>query len=170
MGTKGASGTRKLLFGSLTTETILDSPVPVLVIPKARTHSDFNQIVFATDYGRDDLEKVREIVEFARLFDASLRIVHVARFDNMETDIRFTGFKELVLREHPGMDIAFDLIYEDDFFAGIADYLQTHAVDLLTMVRYKKSFWESMTTRRYSKELGFYTQVPLMVLMSRSED
>lgn len=170
MGTKGATAARKLLFGSLTTEIILHSSVPVLAIPEGTRYADFNQVVFATDYSREDLEKVHQAIEFARFFDAQLRVVHVASHESMETDIRFLGFQELVMSEHPDEEIQFDLKYERNFFSGIADYIRVNDVDLLMMVRYKKSFWESLTTRNYSKELGFYTTIPLLVFMSPSED
>jgi hypothetical protein len=33
------------------------------------------------------------------------------------------------------------------------------------MVRYKKTFWEKLVNRNHSKEMAFYTKVPLLVLI-----
>ncbi|MFH5833139.1 universal stress protein [Halalkalibaculum sp. DA3122] len=165
MGTKGATGSRKLLFGSFTTETILHSNIPVLAIPEGSTFNQFKQIVFTTDFHEDDLNTLNEVLSLARLFKSNLKVVHVAVDQSLETEIKFRGFRDLVRETHPEADLSFDLVREFDFFSGIADYLDKHPVDLLAMVRYKKTFWESLVSRSFSKEMGFYTKVPLLVMM-----
>ncbi|MDX1638998.1 MAG: universal stress protein, partial [Balneolaceae bacterium] len=170
MGTKGTTKSRKLLFGSFTTETILHANIPVLAIPEGRSFNKFKQIVFTTDFYEDDLAKVEQMVEFAKLFNSTLRIVHVAESENLDTRIKFRGFKEIVKDQFPEAKLQFDLVFELDFFTGIADYLEEKPADLLVMVRYKKTFWESLVSRSFSKEMGFYTEVPLLVLMADSRE
>ncbi len=170
MGTKGATNSRNLLFGSFTTETILHSDIPVLVIPAGTSFNKFKQIIFTTDFHEDDLDAVNDVAEFAQSFNSTLRVVHIAESESLETEIKFRGYRELVNEQHPDTNIKFDLIYEADFFTGIADYMDKHPTDLLVMVRYKKSFWESLVSRSLSKEMGFYTEVPLLILLGKTPD
>lgn len=170
MGTKGATGSRKLLFGSFTTETILHSNIPVLAVPEGSEFNKFKQIVFTTDFHEDDLDTLNEVVSLAKLFNSKLKVIHIAREHSLDTDIKFRGFKDLVTETHPEVKFQFELKYENDFFTGIADYIDEHPTDLLVMVRYKKTFWESLVSRSFSKEMGFYTGVPLLVLMGNSKD
>lgn len=164
MGTKGATGARKLLFGSFTTDTIMHSEIPVLAVPEGSSYNNFKNIVYATDFHEADLRKLSEVVHLAGLFNSKVRVIHVAEHDTLETEIKFRGFRELAREKHPDANIKFELVRESDFFAGIAGYLEEKSVDLVVMIRYKKSFWESLVTRSFSKELAFYTQIPLMVL------
>jgi nucleotide-binding universal stress UspA family protein len=154
-----------LIFGSFTTETILQSNIPVLAIPEGSTFNKFKQIVFTTDFHEADLDILSEVVELAQLFNSNIRVVHIAREKNLETEIKFRGFRELAKEQNTDARFTFDLAYEDDFFTGIADYLDDYPADLLVMVRYKKTFWESLVSRSFTKELGFYSEVPLLVLV-----
>ncbi|MDR8393248.1 universal stress protein [Aliifodinibius sp. S!AR15-10] len=165
MGTKGATQSRNLIFGSFTTETILQSNIPVLAVPEGSSFNKFKQIVFTTDFHESDLDILSEVVELTQLFNSKIRVVHIARKKSLETEIKFRGFRELVKEKHPDAKFTFDLAFEDDFFTGIADYLDDHPADLLVMVRYKKTFWESLVSRSFTKELGFYSEVPLLVLV-----
>jgi len=49
----------------------------------------------------------------------------------------------------------------------MADYLIDNPDTLLVMVRHKKTFWEKLTARDHSKEMAFYSRVPLLVLMGK---
>lgn len=164
MGTRGASGSRKLVFGSLSTGIILQSEVPVLVIPEGSNFNKFKQVIFTTDFHEGDFEAVKKVVGFTELFKSKLRIVHIAPDRNLNSEIKYRGFRELLTEAYPDAKLKFDLKYENDFFSGIADYLNEQPADLMVLVRYKKTFWESLVSRNYTKELGFYSVVPLLVL------
>ncbi|MGM0588070.1 MAG: universal stress protein [Bacteroidota bacterium] len=165
MGTKGATGNRKLLFGSVASSIILKSEIPVLAVPPGSSFDDFKHIAFTTDYHDGDLEALQQVIELAKLFDSSIDIIHVADQQNLLTDVEFRGFKDLV-RDKTGYDkISFDIIYEYDFYPAMSEYCMDHPHSLLVMVRYKKTYWEKLVKKDHSKEMACYTKVPLLVLV-----
>ncbi|MDZ7691063.1 MAG: universal stress protein [Balneolaceae bacterium] len=168
MGTKGATSSRKLLFGSITTEIILNSDVPVLAIPQDSSLKHFKEISFTTDFHERDLGSLSQIVELGKLFNSNIRVLHVAEEKSLATEIKFRGFRELVREQFPEAPITFQMLMDDDFFVGIAEFLAGHPTHLLVMTRYKKNFWQKMLTRNHSKEMGFYTNVPLLTLVGDS--
>lgn len=168
MGTKGATASRKLLFGSFTTEIILRSHIPVLAIPEGSTFNDFKEIMFTTDFHEGDLNTLSEIVALGELFTSNIKVVHVAEEKTLATEIKYRGFRELVEEQFPKARISFEMLMEDDFFVGVADYLAQQPTNLLVMTRYSKNFWEKMLSRNHSKEMGFYTTVPLLTLVGES--
>ncbi|MDX1586626.1 MAG: universal stress protein, partial [Balneolaceae bacterium] len=138
MGTTGASGLQKVLFGSNASEIILKSKVPVLVVPKNSGYSGLEHITFLTDYNDGDLKALEQTAELAELFDSHITVLHVARDRNLKTEIMHRGFKEIAAKQIDYEDIDYELIIQNSFIAGVADFLETRASSLITMVRYKK--------------------------------
>lgn len=165
MGTKGATGDRNVIFGSVTSSVINKSSIPVLAIPSGSKFDDFNHITFTTDYHEGDLEAMKDTVTLARLFDSKIKVMHVAEEKSLQSDIKFRGFRELVKEEIDYDKISFEIKYDYDFFPVMADYLIDNPETLLVMVRHKKTFWEKMVERDHAREMAFYSRVPLLVLM-----
>lgn len=165
MGTKGVTDDRNAIWGSVASSVIQKSPIPVLTVPINSSLDNFNNFIFTTDYKEGDLKMLSSSIDIARLFDANLDVLHVSDQKNLESEIKFRGFREIV-KEHITYDtITFHHNYELDFFPSISEFLADHPESLLVMVRYKKTFWEKLTNRSLSKEMAFYSKVPLLVLI-----
>lgn len=166
MATSGDSGSRNLLFGSLTTEVIRNLNVPVLAVPPESNFNGFKKIVFATDYHDGDLEALENIIGFANLFGSKVSVIHVAEKQNLLTEIKYRGFRDLVLEQLPRVrgDIGFSLKNDEDFHSGISGYMADHPASILVLVKYKKPFFEALVTKNHVKEMGFYTETPLLVV------
>lgn len=164
MGTKGATADRSVLIGSVTTNTINKTDVPVLAIPEGNTYKPFEKITFATDYREGDWIALQQIIHLARIFDSSVDVLHIAEGPSLQSEIKFRGFRELVTTQADYKQINFYMEYELDFFSGVAEYLHDHSTALLVMTKYHKSFWDKITQRNHQKEMAFYTELPLLVL------
>lgn len=164
MGTKGTSKKSRILYGSIASHVILDSEIPVLAIP-ANCHTvTFNPITFATDYRQGDLPALQHTLEWAETFHSDLNILHIADHRDLKTDIMFRGFRDMVTEQAPERTIRFDLLVKKQFLTGVADYLTDHPIGLLVLVRYKKNRIESLLSKDHTRELSYYTKVPLLIL------
>lgn len=163
MGSKGKSNLQAILFGSVSSEVMLESDIPVLVIPPDREYSDFRHITFATDYRDGDLEALEHIINFAELFNSKITIVHIATETDLKSEIKFKGFKDLVSEKVDCSGIEFRLLTEQNFAIGIASFLKEKETDLLVMTRYQKTFFQSFMQSNHLKQAG-YTEVPILVL------
>lgn len=164
MGTKGATADRNTIFGSVTSRVIQKSPVPVLTIPGDSRLDNFNNIIFTTDFKKGDPKALEETISFAQLFDATVDLLHVSDQKNIEREIRFRGFRELIQEQ-----VSYDLLdfhhqYDLDLFPAVGEFIDEHPNSVLVMVRYKKKFWDKLAKRNHSKEMAFYSKVPLLVL------
>jgi len=165
MGTKGATGNRNVIFGSVAASIINRSDIPVLAVPPGSSPNDLKHIVFTTDYHEGDLQALQQTIVFAKLFGANVDIIHVAEQRNLLTEIKFRGFKDLVKDHADYENMNFELKSDYDFFPVIADYFVDNPHSLLVMVRHKKTFWQKLVEKNHSKEMAFYTKVPLLVLI-----
>ena len=165
MGTKGATGDRNIIFGSVTSGIINKSEIPVLAVPEGSTLDDFSRVIFTTDYHEKDMLALKQTVDFAKLFESDINVMHVAEKRNLLSDIKFRGFRELAKDQLDYENIEFTIKYDYDFFPVMADYLIDNPNSILVMVRNKKTFWEKLVERDHSKEMAFYSKVPLLVLI-----
>jgi nucleotide-binding universal stress UspA family protein len=82
LGTRGRSGTGKLLLGSTAEEVFRRSPCAVLTIgPHAHANpprgGEFREIVYATDFSPESSAAARYAISLAQEFQAHLTLVHV---------------------------------------------------------------------------------------------
>jgi nucleotide-binding universal stress UspA family protein len=165
MGTKGAGGNREAIFGSTISSIIKNSDVPVLGVPPGGSLEDLAHIAFTTDYHEGDWQALQQTIAFAKLFDATIDIIHVAEEESLLTDLKFRGFRDLVKEQSDYEKISFEIKHDHDFFPAMADYFTERPHSLLVMVRYKKTIWEELVEKDHSKQMAFYTKVPLLVLI-----
>jgi nucleotide-binding universal stress UspA family protein len=77
MGTNGAENLRKRFIGSNALRVVRESKVPVITI-KGKHHRDgCKNIVVPLDLTKETREKVNKSIEFAKLYNADIRIVSV---------------------------------------------------------------------------------------------
>lgn len=165
MGTKGASGLKKMLFGSITSEVILHSTVPVLAIPEHIPTPPPTNIIYATDYRDGDLQSIEQLTGWAGLYNAILKVVHVAPNLKLTQDIKFRGFRDLCEERISYKKIDYDLVVENNFHAGITTYLEQNPGSILAMTRYTKQLFSSLFRKSHSKDFSCYTKVPLLVII-----
>ncbi|MGK7369831.1 MAG: universal stress protein [Candidatus Halalkalibacterium sp. M3_1C_030] len=165
MGTTGASGLERVLFGSNASEIILQSKIPVLAVPENSSYNGLDHITFLTDYNDGDLKALQQSAGLAELFNAEISVLHIADERNLKTEIMHRGFKEIASKQVKYEATEYELVIQNNFIAGVADFLETKATSLMVMVRYQKPFFSKMLEKNHSKELGFYTKVPLLVLI-----
>lgn len=165
MGTAGASGLKKVLFGSHATEVIMHSRIPVLAVPEESSFKGLEHITFLTDYGNEDVKALSDTATIGDLFNAKISVVHIDKEHNLKAEIMFRGFKELVSKQVPYPSMNFEHIIQDSFDTGVAEFNKTNNTSLLTLVRYKKPFFSSLFDKQHSREFGFYTNVPLLVMI-----
>jgi len=163
MGTTGASGLSKVLFGSKTTEIILQSRIPVLAIPQNSRYKGLDHITFLTDYNEGDLDALEKTAKLGKAFNSELSVLHIEVEQDLKSEAMFRGFQELAKEKIKYETMKFELMIQHSFIAGIADFLETQQTSLLTMVKYDKPFFSNLLSKSHSKELGFYTKVPLLI-------
>ena len=141
---------------------IQQSEVPVLAIPRQASFNDFEQILFATEYQDGDLTALKHVAELAGLFNSNIRVIHASEEAGLKADASFRGFKQLVDETIPYKNMDFYHATAISLFEVVADQVELHNISLLVMMRYQKPF--SIFRRKQTKEMSFYTEVPLLVL------
>jgi nucleotide-binding universal stress UspA family protein len=168
MGTKGASGMGKYLFGSVTTEVIEDAPCPVFAIPEEAEYRNIKKIGYATNFYEDDLKSVTTLIPLARQFNSEIIIAHVGKEKAPDSN----GANRLAdkIREkynYENINAAF--IEENDTVKGIRKLIDQEKLDVLAMAKRKRNFFEGLFHKSISKEITFSAPIPVIIYQSNHQ-
>jgi len=165
MGTQGASGIKKFVFGSNTASVIGKSDCPVLVIPEKAKFSSFKRIAVAVDLHEVKNNKVfAPLVELATFFNSEVKLFSVKkdvkeRLTIEESMEKLNLDKVLVKIPH-----TFHLAKDGDVVHAIDTFVKDSHADLLTTLPQKHTFMELMLNKSITRDLAFHVHVPLLCL------
>ncbi len=158
MGSKGASGLKKVIFGSVAAMALEMANAPVLVVPPGYSFNPLQHIVLAMDHNEVSLSMLSPLQKLASKFGAKATLLNVntgsGRNTYREIDLYLEGV-ETTYREVP----IFNSINET-----INKFIQKEGCDLLCMIRREKAFFKSFLKKSITKAQVFSNQVPLLVL------
>jgi nucleotide-binding universal stress UspA family protein len=163
MGTKGRSDFGNLLFGSVSATVLLDSKIPVMVIPQGEKYDGLKHLLCTTDMQPGDIKSLEKIAAFGKLFDSKITVMHVAGSDQEAEKQNFEKYILGVREKISYSKLKFEMLTHNDLHKAISDYVSEHGCDLVVFNRYKKPFFRSLFEKNKIKKAG-YENIPLMVI------
>lgn len=158
MGSKGATGLKKVIFGSVAATALELAQVPVLVVPPGYSFHPLQHIVIAMGHNEVSPTVFSPLQKLAAKFGAKATLLRVNTGSDRniyrKIDLYLEGV-ETTYREAPMSKSINETINE--FFKG-------EGCDLLCMIRRKKVFFESAFKKSIIRAQVFSNQVPLLVL------
>lgn len=170
MGTKGASGLKKILIGSNTVNVIANTSVPVLVIPEVARFEHFfnkgkNRIVLATDLDLLENERVLNVLkEIALLIiEPKVRVLSVRPKNTGLPDLKRMERDFLLSFFNPEIESERVTVFSSSVIGGINFYLSEKKTDtgLLAMIARDSGH---LIQKHYTREMASHTHLPLLVL------
>jgi nucleotide-binding universal stress UspA family protein len=160
MGTKGATGLKKIMVGSVAAAVIDKSDIPVIAVPEFAQFTNLKDIVYATDIANIKKE-LKTVVSFATYFNSVVHILHIASASR-ESKLKT---KQSVANLTKAMDykkITFTVSLHDNAAVGIDEYVLNHKVDMLAMFTHELSFFEKLFGKSVTRQMAFLGNVPLI--------
>jgi len=170
MGTKGASGLKRVLIGSNTVKVIAKTKVPVLVIPEVARFDNFlnkgkNRIVLATDLDSLENESALDILkEIALLIiEPKVRVLSVRPEKTGLPDLKRAERNFLLSIFNPEIESDRVTIFSSNVIGGINFYLNEKSMDagLIAMIARDSGH---LIQKHYTREMASHTHLPLLVL------
>ena len=167
MGTKGATGLKKITIGSNAVKVIERSAIPVLLIPERFVWKKPEKILFTTTICKSDNEAFPVLLSLAGLYDAELTIV------NLRDPHQLHGYKEReefemyaysVQRTFEDAKIKFRQLDTFSVAKTIENLYEEIPYDMLIMLRTKKSLLQKIFTASFTKSMAFIAERPLLII------
>lgn len=158
MGSKGSSGIKKIVFGSVAATALGMATVPVLVIPPKCKYQGIQNIVLAID--RNDIAPgvFFPLQKLAIKFNAKVTLL------NVKTDSKQSADKMLNLIIN-GVETSYrEVPMFKSINETIAQFIRKEDVDLLCLIRREKGIFKTLFQKSVTKTQVFSNQVPLLVL------
>ncbi|GAB4134147.1 MAG: universal stress protein [Raineya sp.] len=169
MGTTGANGLKKVFFGSNASNVIQNSEIPVIAVPAGYQGGKIQELALATDLINAE-SKIAKIIDFAKLFEAKLQLVHV--YPNYPEMIKLDTFPNKKFVEELKEKLHYDNIElffihtdsENDVHRGLKEFVRIYKPDMVVMFTHKRSFWDKIFDGSHTEEVVYTTQVPLLAV------
>ncbi len=161
MGTTGASGAKEIFLGSNTATVIANSKVTVLAVPTAAEfHHQIKNIAFTTQYKDEDNEAVEQLLKIANKIGANISCLHIKNDDDpSDIDDKINEWKMLYKDER----INFFNIAGDHIEQTILDFIENQHIDVVAMLKHKRSFFERLFHRSLTRKMAYHSKVPIIV-------
>jgi nucleotide-binding universal stress UspA family protein len=166
MGTKGATGLREILFGSVTAEVMENAECPVLAVPReAVFEGSLRNIAMITSFTDKEKKALRWLLSFADLFGAQVFVANAetANKEYYKTQIallqeEFEDVKGLFFTEMSG----------DYFQEPLSLFLEEKGMDLLATLTHKRSFIEELFNYSLSKQMAYHSKIPILTIQEHT--
>lgn len=169
MGTKGASGLKEIFMGSTTYEIVsLKQRIPLLIIPEQAAFVNPENIGFATDFKRGySKEELEPLITLTKLWKSTIRMVEVYKKTTLSPD------KKAHLQELEDLlaavDYRFHVVPEFSSLENCINIFDNELdIDLLVMIDYPKTFFESLMREPVVKKMSFHTTLPFLILPAQN--
>lgn len=162
MGTHGASGIKKVLFGSNTAHMISRSNLPVLAIPADYHWKTVEKIVYASDLENLEAE-LKQLIPFAISLNAVIELLHFdygynekkISVEQAENIIRHSPYQFIHLNSQKG-DLNKTLLRQ------LKSALNDIKPDWLIMFTKEKSMWDKLFLGSHTEDMSQALPLPLL--------
>ena len=163
MGTKGASGLEKVIFGTNAVHVIQRCKVAVLVIPDGCTFTGLDNIAFtASNLLAANIKTLEPLKDFISLFKSNLSVLHMPDEKHVEQNqnsifdffnIYFKNVKHELIEVKKGE--AYDIIHQ---------FIEDNNMKMLAFMDEKHSLLERFFTKHPVETFAFKIDLPFLVM------
>ena len=167
MGTKGATGLKKITIGSNAVKVMERSAIPVLLIPEKFEGKKLEKILFTTTIHKSDNDAFPILLDLATLYDAEVTVVNLQDphqlYGNKEKE-EFEMYAYSVQRTFDHAKIQFRQLETFSVAKKMQNLHQEIPYDMLIMLRTKKKFLQKIFTESFTKSMAFIAERPLLII------
>jgi len=164
MGTKGASGLKKLIIGSNTGDVITRVHCSTLVVPENAKFVKPSVIAFPTDFSSFYSTKLLfPIIEILDKYKASINVLHINKKKvhlNLDQEIN-KGYLEDYFNNY---NYKFHNLTNNHIESAIENFVENNNVNLITMVAKNLNYFQRILFHPTVKEISYHTDIPFLVL------
>lgn len=173
MGTQGASGLKKIIMGSVAARVIEKSKLPVLLIPEKFEWKEPEQIVFTTNFSKEDNKALDLIGSFAALYQAEISVLHLLHINadaeyNENEKKEFDAYARKIQKELNHYNLSFHILEVESAIEAMESLEKRFPYDTMVMVRRQKTLLEKIILNSFTTKMAYITTKPLLIVPESS--
>jgi nucleotide-binding universal stress UspA family protein len=163
IGSKPGYDTETLFSGNHAPEIIEVSNVPVIIVPEGTPIEDIKSILYATDF--DNIyDEMNELIPFAKIFNASISVVHIFTDNIRETNFNEDEIKNALKRKHNYGKISFTAHHDTDIISGIENEILKVHPNLVALFHKHKHLNDLFLDKSITKRISLSVKKPAIIL------
>lgn len=163
MGTKGASGLKKLVIGSNTGNVITKVKCTTLIVPENAKYVPLKEIAFPTDfslfYPMETLQPITDIIETHK---ASIKVLHIN--NGAELNDYQQKNKEYLDDYFSNQKHSFHFLTNQPLEEALQKFVDSQGINLISMLAKNLNYFQKILFRPTVKEISYYNDIPFLVL------
>lgn len=164
MGTKGASGLKKVTVGSNTGDVISKVKCNLLAVPEDVVYSQPKEIAYPTDYQLgNNLKVLDDLIEMATMNKAVLRILHISK-NGEELNAEQLKNKDFLADYLVEVNHSFHSLKGSKLETAVQCFTESRDIDMIAMVAKNQNYFQRILFRPAAEEISYHTKVPFLVL------
>ena len=164
MGTRGASGIKKALFGSTTVNLLKEANCPVLVVPESSQINQIQRITLALEFANHEPIAIDKVVSLCHSLNLSLEFFHVQTSNGFKEDLAILGLEKYLESNYSDLPVRFYTYYGETIEEGLDAFLEEHQHMVLGLCHHHRNIINTLFQKSHSFEMAYHTQVPLLIM------
>jgi nucleotide-binding universal stress UspA family protein len=160
MGTSGATGWEAFFVGSNSGSVIIGTDVPMLCVPLEAKYKKIETIGFTTRFRPKDKKALETVLGIAKKTNAKVKCLYV-KTTNSDVSKETIEKWETEFINDP---IEFFVIQSDEIKETIYDFILYKDIDVLTMLTYKRGFFEGLFKPSFTKKIANNFDIPILAM------
>ncbi|GGZ87150.1 universal stress protein [Algibacter mikhailovii] len=168
MGTKGASGLKKIIIGSNTSDVITKVKCTTLVVPESAEFIKLEEIAFPTDfYLTYNLQVLQPILDILGTSKSALKILHICKNkDALDNDQNRN--KDLLDDYFSHLPHSFHFLTNKKVEDAIQCFVESRDINMICMVAKNLNYFQQILFHSKVEEISYHTEIPFLVLHEKN--
>lgn len=160
MGTSGVTGWESFFLGSNSGNIVTDIDIPMLCIPSEAPFHKIQTIGFTTRFRPKDKKALKRVLKIAHKTKAKVKCLYVK---TNESDVTNETVKEWEA-EFANEPITFSVVHSNEIKETILDFILQKDIDVITMLTYKRGFFENLFHTSLTKTATHEFSIPVLAI------
>ena len=140
---------------------------PVWIIPSEMEYTPIKEIVYATDYKKEDIDTLKKLSHIAARHDSHITSVHILNDKEFDERLRQEGFNETITEKVGYNDITVTSISngddQDDLVNQLDEFAHANKANVIVILKENRNFFEKIFSKSATKKLIKKTNLPVLV-------
>lgn len=168
LSTRGSSGLTGTILGSVSSEVLRKSSVPVIALPPDMGPDNGGGFLFALDpvNGLHEVS-LRKYFGFCRMMNKNPEFLFVI---SEEKSTEIAAIKSYISQTYPEFECKYHISANENISDTIAEFIRTHNFSMLAIAPKKHNFLERMFGKSITTKLLSHIKIPVLSLTDESID
>ena len=162
MGSHGSTGIEEILIGSNTEKIVRLSEIPVLVVKKGSNTFNIKNIVFASDFSEETKKPFIKMIEFAKIFDASLNLVMMCTPNSFKTTVVAQNIMKNFISDFKLENYSIHIYNDYNIEKGIINFTNMIGADLIGLCTHGRTGLSHYFYGSISEDIVNHTIKPII--------